>query len=65
MQLHRISFLQMPWSAETVYLKKNQKGRSQGVELTSLQAARKRHRDLCALCGRLSGFGWGGLAQWR
>jgi hypothetical protein len=62
MQLHRISFLQMPWSAETVYLKKNQKGRSQGVELTSLQAARKRHR---ALCGRLSGFGWGGLAQWH
>ncbi len=24
---------------------------------------RKRHRDLRVLCGRLSGFGWGGLRQ--
>jgi len=63
MQLHRSSYQPLPWPAETVTLHYSPKmlGAEHGTYPLPW-AGRKRHR---ALCGRLSGSGWGGLAQRR
>src|SRR5690606_37515201 len=60
MYLHRSRFQQLPWSAETIYLKIRPKGRVQSLEPTQpdRQAGRQPHRAHRALCGKLSGSGW-------